>query len=421
MAAMRLARSVPALQERRFRFVFLAHAVSVLGDALVPVALAFAVLDLTGSATDLALVLLARIVPMALLTLVGGVWADRVSRRGLIVCSHLARFASQAVLGLLLIAGVADLWEIVVLQAAHGAAGAFYRPAWTGLIPEVASKDHLQEANGLLFMALSVATVLGPAISGVLVATVGSGWALLLDSASFAVAALLLLQIGPLGKVRAAVREPFFRELAAGFGEVRKRTWVWVSILHFSLFQLVFMSTFPVLGPLVAKQSLGGASAWAAIATAFGVGTVVGGVVALRVRPMRPLLACYVVILSTVPSLIMLAIAAPVWAIAATELCSGLAMSFCTTMWESTLQALIPAETLSRVSAYDWVGSVVLRPVGLVLVGPVSVALGVETTLFAAAVALAIGTLIVLAVPSIRQLRRPGFVSGAISEVPAAG
>src|SRR5439155_19425229 len=170
-----------------------------------------------------------------------------------------------------------------------------------------------------LFIAVSIAGVGGPAVAGVLVATVGSGWAILLDSASFVLAAGLILRLGSLDKTRPAEVRSFVRELAAGFAEVRSRTWVWVSILHFSLFQLVFLSTFPVLGPLVARESLGGASAWATIAAAFGVGTVIGGVLALRSRPRRPLYSCFVLIVGTVPSLFLLAFAPPVAAIAAAE------------------------------------------------------------------------------------------------------
>jgi predicted MFS family arabinose efflux permease len=404
---MRGGSSFSALREGRFRFLFGANAVSVLGDNVVPVALAFAVLDLTGSAADLGLVLMARLAPMAFLSLAGGVWADRLSRRNLMVTANLARFLSQGVLGFLLVAGVARLWELAVLQAAHGAASAFYRPASTGLLPELVSRERLQEANALLFMTLSVSTVAGPAIAGVLVATVGSGWAILVDSASFAVASLLLVRLGPLGRLQQVERASFLRELADGYAEVRARTWVWVSILHFSLFQLVFLSTFPVLGPLVALRSLGGPSAWALIAASFGVGTVVGGLLALKTHPRRPLFACYVLIIGTVPSLFLLGVAAPVGAIAAAMAVAGVAMSFGTTVWETILQEQIPREALSRVAAYDWVGSLVLRPAGLAVVGPIAAAITVRSTFVGAASLLLAGTLVVLTVPSIRALTRP--------------
>jgi predicted MFS family arabinose efflux permease len=418
---MRVGESLSALRERRFRLLFGAHAVSVVGDNVVPVALAFAVLDLTGSASDLGLVLLARLAAMALLTLVGGVWADRISRRSVIFTTHLARAASQGALGFLLVSGVARLWELVALQAAYGAVSAFSRPAWTGLIPETVGRERLQEANALLFIAVSIAGVGGPAVAGVLVATVGSGWAILLDSASFVIAAGLILRLGSLGKTRPAEVRSFVRELAAGFAEVRSRTWVWVSILHFSLFQLVFLSTFPVLGPLVARESLGGASAWATIAAAIGVGTVIGGVLALRSRPRRTLYSCFVLIVGTVPSLFLLAFAAPVAAIAAAEVVAGLAISFGTTVWETILQELIPADALSRVSAYDWVGSLVLRPAGLAAVGPIAAAITIRSTLVGAGVLLLVGTLVVLTLPSIRGLSRSGPEQTTTPELEPAG
>jgi MFS family permease len=412
---MGLPEMLAALRERDFRLLFGAQAISVVGDGLVPVALAFAVLDLGGSPTELGLVLMARVLPYLAFVLVGGVWADRVPRERLMVLSHLIRFGSQAVLGLLLVSGTAQIWEIVVLMAVHGAATAFFRPATTGLVPQIVSAERLQQANALLFMTLSIGQIAGPALAGLLVVTVGSGWAILLDAFTFLVGAGLIAQIRPLG-FAPPERERFIRELAAGWREVRSRDWLWISITDFAVFQLLYLATLSVLGPVVADDSLGGAAAWAVIVSSFGLGTVLGNMLALRWRPARPLVVCYLIMLAAAPPLVLLALAAPVPLIALAELVAGVAVALGSAVWETTMQERVPRHALSRVAAYDWMGSSVLRPVGLGLVGPVAHAIGIETTLLAAAAIIVVTNLGMLGVRSIREVRRDD-----LAEVPTPG
>jgi predicted MFS family arabinose efflux permease len=409
--------AVDALAERAFRRVFTAYAISIFGDALVSVALAFAVLGLTGSATDLGLVFAARVAPIVLFVLAGGVIADRVARQRMIIASNLVRCASQGLVGVLLVAGVAHVWEIAALQVVHGAATAFSRPAGTGLIPQVVSPGRLQQANALLLLTQSVAAVAGPAIAGVLVVTVGAGWAIVADALTFALAAALLIGVSPRGEERPP-RRSFFSELGEGWREVRRRRWLWVSIADFSLFQFVSLSTFLVLGPVVANDSLGGAAAWALIATAFALGTAAGNVVALRVRVRRPLFVAFLLVLPTAPSLVLLAFEAPVAAIAATEVVGGLAIGYAGALWETTLQQQVPRQALSRVSAYDWLGSTALRPLGFALAGPVASVLGVEATLLGAAALSVLSTLVVLSVRSVRELTseaKPELAVGTVA------
>jgi MFS family permease len=398
-----LAAALDALAERTFRRVFGAYSVSIFGDSLVSVALAFAVLGLTGSPTDLGLVFAARVAPIVLFVLAGGVIADRVRRHRMIIASNLVRCASQGAVGVLLVSGVAELWQIALLQVVHGGATAFSRPAGTGLIPQVVSPGRLQQANALLLLTQSVAAIAGPAIAGVLVVTVGAGWAILADSLTFALAAALLAGVSPREAPRAS-RRSFLNELAQGWQEVRRRRWLWVSIADFSLFQFVSLSAFLVLGPVVANESLGGAGAWALIATAFALGTAAGNVVALRVRVRRPLFVAFLLVLPTAPSLVLLALGAPAAAIAATEVVGGLAIGYAGTLWETTLQEHVPEQALSRVSAYDWLGSTALRPLGFALAGPIAGAIGVEATLLCAAGLSVLSTLVVLSVRSVREL-----------------
>lgn len=393
----------PLLRLRDFRRVFVAQAVSTVGDFFVPVAISFAVLDLTGSVKDLGLVLFSRVFGQVVFFLAGGVWADRLGRQQVMVGSHVVRFASQGLLGGLLVTGHAEIWQLVALQFVHGCATAFFRPAASGLTPQLVPPELLQGANALMWMTLSIGGILGPAVGGVLVATVGAGWALLGDAATFGLAAVLLMRLPPLGATPPQ-QESFWRELAAGWREVRSRTWLWTGILDFAAFQLVFLSTMMVLGPLVAKDSLGGAGAWAAILTAFSAGTLLGNLVSMRVHPRRPLITAWLLFLVTGPSLVLLAYAAPVWSIMLTEVASGVTIGIGGTLWETTVQRQVPPHMLSRVAAYDWMGSTALRPLGLAAVGPIAVAVGVRETLLGAFVLTVASTAALLLIPDMWRI-----------------
>jgi len=256
-------------------------------------------------------------------------------------------------------------------------------------------------------MASNTGAIVGPAIAGALVVTVGSGWAILGDAASFVVAGALLVTLpaDEFDRAGAAARS-FWRDLADGWNEVRSRTWVWASICYFACFQLVYLSSFAVLGPVVAKRSLGGAGAWAAIAAAGGVGAVLGSLAAYRLRPRRPLLFAFACAgFGTVPSLVLLALAAPAVSIAAAELLAGIGIGVADTFWETTLQQRIPAEALSRVSSYDTLGSIALRPIGLALVGPLVLVAGTRGTLLGAATIIVAATAAIVALPGIRRVR----------------
>jgi MFS family permease len=395
---------VGALQERDFRLLFLARSASMFGDSIAPVALAFAVLDLTGSATDLGFVMAARIVPFVVFLLVGGVWADRVPRQLLMMASDLGRFATQAVLAALLLSGNAHIWQLVVLQALHGTAGAFFRPASVGLIPQTVLPEHLQQANALLSLSFSTAGILGPVLAGALVATLGPGWAIAIDAVSFAVSAAFLVRLRLPPRARAVLRASFAVELREGWREVRTRTWLWVSIGDFMVIQFLFLPSLLVLGPLIAKQELGGATAWATIVAAVGVGSVVGDVVALRFRPRRPLAACFAAFLLATPVLVLLGGAVSTIAIAFGGALFGFGNSIGNTLWFVVLQQQIPEHALSRVSSYDEMGSAILRPVGFAAVGPIAAALGTRETVIGAAAITAATSLVCALLPSIRSI-----------------
>jgi predicted MFS family arabinose efflux permease len=370
------------LAERQFRLLFSGQALSVIGDGIAPIAIAFAVLDLTGSPTDLGLVLTAGYLPLVAFLLIGGVWADRLPRRAVMLTADLVRAGTQATMGALLMSGAARLWQLVVLQVVYGIAAAFFRPAATGLVPAVVSPRRLQSANALLGMSLSLGFTVGPALGGVLVGALGTGTAFLVDAGTFVWSVVFLARMRPRA-VTPAPPQHFLRDLADGFQEVRSRTWLWVSIAVASLAVMVEAGPTQVLGPVVAKAHLGGAAAWAALETGLGAGTLLGGASALRLRPRRPLLFGTASFVMAAPANILLGLVAPLPVLVAAQVCSGWAVGIWLALWDTLLQQRIPASALSRVSAYDWMGSLVLLPVGLALTAPVAAGIGISTTLIA--------------------------------------
>jgi predicted MFS family arabinose efflux permease len=396
---------VAALRERRFRLLFAGRAVSDLGDKLVPVALAFAVLELDHSASALGLVFAARMIPMVVLVLVGGVWADRLPRNVVMLTADGVRAVTQALVAVLLLTGRAEVWHLMVLMALYGAAQAFFDPASTGLVPQTVSRERLQQANGLLQLSRSTANVVGPALGGVLVATVGAGWAFAVDSVTFVVSAAFLALLRLERETRDA-RTRFVADLVEGWREFASRTWVWASVAHFAFFHLLVLAPFWVLTPIVAKEELGGAGAYATILSAMGIGSILGGLLALRVEPRRPLAVAFAIILFEVPLYLALAAVAPVVLIAAFALVGSVAMNFASTLWLTVLQTNVPERALSRVSSYDWLGSLVFLPAGYVLAGPAAEAFGIAETLVFAACWSVASTLVLLSLDSIRGVRR---------------
>jgi MFS family permease len=375
---MRMAAGLDVLRLRDFRLVFGAALVSLLGDGIVPVALSFAVLDLTGSATDLGLVLAARSVALVGSLLIGGVFADRVSRRTVMIGADLVRLVAQGVTGVLLVAGHASVAELTVSQACVGAATGFFNPASSGLIPLVAG-DWLQQANSLRGMAMAAGNIIGPAIAGVLVVASSPGVALLIDAGSYGVSALLLTRVT--SDVRATAPRRFLTELREGFAEFRARTWVWATIAALSVANAAGVA-FAVLGPVVAKQELGGAGAWALILAVAGIGSLLAGTTLLRFRPRRPLLVAVLVGLLPAAPMLLLAVPAPLAVIAVAALGYGVGGMVFNTLWETTLQQYIPADARSRVSAYDWFGSLALQSLGYALIGPFAGAVSTSAALY---------------------------------------
>ena len=392
------------LQEREFRLFFTGQLVSLLGDAVTPFALAWAVLDLTGSARDLGFVIAAKTAPLVFFLLVGGVFADRLPRRGVMLTADVARMATQAATAALLVSHTARIWELIVLQAFAGTGTAFFNPASTGLTPMTVSAERLQEANALRGMSMASMQFVGPALAGILIVTAGPGYALAIDAASFGVSAFYLARLHLPLQV-SLPPQSFARDLLDGWREFVARTWVWLIVVSASLGNMM-SSVWLVLAAAWTKNGHGGVAAWTAILVVSAVGAVAAGATALRFRPRRPLLLASIAIVPNAAPIILLALKLPWETLVVTALVTGFGNMLFNTLWETTLQQHIPPASLSRVSAYDWFGSLLCQPLGLALAGVVAAGIGMSRTLWIAAAVDLVSVAAMLAAPSVRHLKR---------------
>ena len=406
---------VAPLRQREFRLLFAGRTTSLVGSAMAPVALAFAVLDVTGSKTDLGLVLAAREVPLVAFLLAGGIWADRLPRNHVMVGANLVSGLAQAIAAALLLTGTAEIWHLAALAALNGSASAFYFPASAGVIPQTVPAPLLQQANALLGLSVNATQIGGAALGGLLVAAFSPGVAIAVDAATYVLAASILAQMRL--ELGAAEVRSFFSELAAGWREFRSRTWLWAIVLQFSVMLGVVVGSFSVLGPVVADEELGGAAAWGLVLTANAVGLVAGGLLGLRWRPRRMLLVATLAIFLMPGTLVALGFPLPLLAIVGAAFVGGFGIEIFGLLWNTTMQQEIPPRLLSRVYSYDALGSFVLVPVGLAAAGPVAELIGVRATLWGAA-AIAVGvTLAVLFVRDVRTLERKRVEPEALAAV----
>jgi MFS family permease len=393
-----------ALTERNFRLLFSSATISGVGDGISLVALAFAVLQVSNSAVVLGGVIAARQVANAAITLAAGVWADRLRRDALLIGAAVVQCAAQTGTGLLVIRGTGSVALIVALQATYGLAEGFVIPASTGLIPATISRARLQQANALLGLSQNGTRILGPAVGGALVALGSPGAALLVDAGTFAVAALLLLRLALPERDEVVEAKPFFHDLREGWSFFRGQTWLWTTIVFFGIGNFAAASYW-VLGPVIAKQDLGGAPAWAVVTTANSIGALIGGLIALHIRPRKPLAAsCMCAWVFLLPAL-GFGLGLPLPVLAVFSAISGAGIAVHLALWFTVFQQHVPPEAMSRVSSYDAFGSFVLNPLGAAVAGPIAALIGAHHTLLLAAAFIAVTEAIVFAQPSVHAIR----------------
>ncbi|MFF8312033.1 MFS transporter [Streptomyces lydicus] len=397
----------PALwRERRFVLLAAARTLSVLGNGFARVALSFAVLALPGAGPgQLSLVLACQAVPQLAFVLVGGVIADRMSRSRLMVVADLVGAAAYAGLAAMVLTGHAPLSALCLLAVLAGTATALFSPAMDGVIPLLVPAGRLQQANGLLRVGMNGAMLLGLALSGVTVALVGAGWALALNAASFLVSAALIR--GLRLPARARTGTSGWAELRDGWREFSGRQWLWVVVAQYAVVVAALNANAGVLGPLAAERDLGGARAWSLIVAAQALGTVAGAGLAARIRVRRPVLVAVVATFPLAAPLALLAVRAPVPLIALAMCGAGVASDIFGVLWATTVQREVPEAALSRVSSYDWFGSLAFAPLGLLIAGPVAARVGVGHALAGCAALVVLASAAALLSPQVRGLRAP--------------
>lgn len=390
------------LRTRSFRLLFTARTLSLLGDAAIPAALAIAVWDATGSSSALALVLACAMVPKLLLLPVGGVVGDRFNARTVALATDLVRCATQLLVGVQLLSGAPSLWVIAAAELLGGAAGAFSMPTGSPLVKGTVAPEGLQRANAAMGIAQSATRIGGPALAGTLILTAGAGWAFVLDAATFAISALLLLAVRvervpiPRRSLRADLKE--------GWREVRSRDWYWTSLVGHGAWNGA-AAVLMTLGPSIAISQLGGKGVWWAFVQTGAVGLLLGSLLAHRVRPRHPVLVANLGLATYALPLLLLALPAPAPVTIAAYGIAQAGLGFLSPVWQTAVQQAIPAHTLARVTSYDWLLSLAAMPLGYALAPLAASAWGPEVPLVAAAVVVGGCCLGTALVPGVRKFR----------------
>ncbi|GAB77675.1 Transmembrane secretion effector [Austwickia chelonae] len=394
------------LKDARFVWFFVGRFISTAGSVMAPIALAFAVLEMTSSVTALGQVLAARSIPLVVLLLVGGVVADRFSRSTVLMLSHVASAATQGLVAYLVITGQARLESVIVLEALNGAMTAFTMPAIQGMVPQIVDRAVMQQANALLAFSRSVLAVIGPALAGLLVVTVGAGWALAFDALTWALAAFCMVFV----RVSAATdreRSTMWKELRSGWAEFISFTWLWVIVLACGVLNAVHAGAWATLGPMVAKSDPGiGEQGWGMLVSAEAVGLLVCTLIMLRARIVRPLLVGMVGMAALALPLFALAMHPSLVVVMVCCLVAGAGVQVFMITWQTAIHENVPERYLSRVTAYDSLGSFVALPLGQLAVGPAAEIAGPEPTLIGSGVFFLAVVAAALGVPAVRTMRR---------------
>jgi MFS family permease len=392
------ARRYPVLAIRDFRILLIDRLLAPFSNGFSMVGVSFAVLNLTGSTADLSYVLAAQVAPMLVFTLVSGVFADRLRPQWVIIAGNVAVIAGEGTFGLLVLTGHPALWAMICLEALNGVGAAMFYPASQALLPQIVPDALLQEGSSISRLAMNTGQMTGAASAGLVVAVLGPGWALTLCAIGMTgtIPLLLSLKGGRNLQFAAAKGAGMITELREGWTEFRSHTWLWATVIQYALVMMAFNGAFLVLGPVVARTSLGGPAAWGAITAADALGLVAGGLVSLRYTPRKPML--FVVgsgaAIALTPLALALVLPLPVICLCAFAL--GTLIEVMMVQWTVQMATRIPSDKLARVSSYDALGSMSAMPLGALLAGPLAAAIGVSTTQFAAAAVIVVASALTL-------------------------
>jgi DHA3 family tetracycline resistance protein-like MFS transporter len=398
-------RGAGVLEIRDFRLLWLGQTISAIGDQIFPIAVALKVVHSGGSAGDLGLVLLGRSLAMVLFLVIGGVWADRISRTRIMIGAD--AFRAVAVAGLALAPGDVPVWVLLLMTFVVGGGEAFFRPAYGAVVPSVVPEHRLAQANAFTSVSLKTSLILGPALGGALVAVAGPGWALGIDAATFLVSIATLVRIAEPPLPDRGFRQSAVRDALDGVAEVRARPWIAAILVMATLHLMLAVAPMIVLQPFIAREQLGGDAAYGALLVIFALGGLLGAIFAGRFTPRQPGLWALLGLLPHVGLLLALAYSGSFLHVAAWSFVCGVGLEPFQIWWSSALQRDVPGELLARVISLDWLVSLGLMPLGFALAGPAAEAFGNEMVLAVGAVALGVTTLAVIPVPGVREFRTP--------------
>ena len=430
-----LVRRFPVLGIRDFRLLLADRLIAPASVGFSIVGVSFAVLRATNSATDLSYVLAAQIAPSLVFALVGGVAADRFPPQRVIVAANLLMALGEGTFGVLALATRPPLWAMLGLEAITGTGAALFYPASQALLPRLVPRDLLQEASAISRLAMNSGQMSGAAVGGLLVAAAGAGWALLLCGFGMMATVPLLLAIRgsrPDTEPRPGdddqVPAPsLLTELREGWSEFRSHTWLWVIVAQFCVVMMAWYGAFSVLGPVVAREHLGGPAAWGAITAADAFGLMAGGLASLRFTPRRPMLFVVLTGGAIAISPLSLAMVLPLAAVCVASFGLGVFVEMMMVVWTVTMARNIPPDKLARVSSYDVLGSVMAMPAGALLAGPLGPAIGLSRAQYAAAAMIIVASAMALIPRDMRTIRstdepappEPEEAAPAIEEAPA--
>jgi MFS family permease len=417
-----LVRRFPVLAIRDFRILLAERLIAPASVGFSMVGVSFAVLNATGSASDLSFVLAAQIAPSLVFALIGGVAADRFPAQRVIIAANVIMALGEGTFGVLVLTGRPPLWAMICLEALTGSGIALFYPASQALLPRLVPRDKLQEASAISRMAMNTGMMSGAAIAGLLVAAAGPGWALSLCGIGMVSTVPMLLSIkGGRGNLRPgtaqgdgdrgeqqAAAPSMLTELREGWAEFRSHTWLWVIVAQFCVVMMSWYGAFQVLGPVVAREHLGGPAAWGAITAADSFGLIAGGLVSLRFTPRRPTRFVVLIGGAVAISPLSLAMVLPLPAVCAASFSLGVFIEMMMVQWTVTMARNIPPDKLARVSAYDVLGSVMAMPAGALIAGPLAAAIGTSAAQYAAAVAIVVASALALIPRDVRAIRSDG-------------
>ena len=389
-----------------FRRLLIARTISNFGNGLSPVAVAFGVLSLSGAtAKTLSLVMAVHLAPLVVFMLFGGVLADRFPRALVVGTTDIILSIAIMTNGLLLVIGLATVKSFIIVALISGTLNALWWPAFSGIVPEIVDEDHLQPANAFVALVSNTANIIGAVTGGIIVAAVGAGTAIFMDGITFLIAGLMVLKLRKFGSTRNTDEhaQSVFDDLIHGWKEFSSRKWIVTVVAGYSVIAMVFESGFSVVGPVFAKETLGGPKPWSWVLASLSIGMATGVFVTMKVKPKYPLILGLGVQAGMISWFLSMGLTKSIVLAMLTAFLCGFGMDFFMVLWQTALQTEVPNESLSRVSSYDAFGSLFFAPLGLVIAGPIVTSIGAQKTfqLFAALM-----TIVVIAMLSVKDVRK---------------